>query len=1039
MAYYVAIFDWSLYTLPPAIPMTDIEGDTHSNDPASPDYNSSAPTWIGETFTFNGGSSTLLAIDDDDADFEDAYVETGSPQTLTQDVTINGTTYPAGSIVQNEFSMLDAGGNEIWVVRIDGVNVGFSYPSGAPPTPGQTFTGAVGRDGDPADSGDGIGSAEPFSSLESGLNPLHDLSDGSDDGSIVGTAGDDLIYGGPAEGAEDGGSVIDDTINAGDGDDVVHAGDGADIVTGEDGDDTLYGGAGNDRLTGAAGDDYIEGGAGNDIIQGGQGSDTLRGGDGADIVVGGTEDDTITGGAGNDILYGDAGTDDIQGGAGADTIYLGAGSDTVDAGDDADTITFIDGFGTDIVAGGEGGTDTDLIDLQYLTTGVDVTFTGDEAGTISTGVDTATFTEIEHIRLTGQDDSFDGSLSTSYMGVAGGAGNDQITGGSGDDILLGELGNDTIDGGGGGDSILGGIGIDDIHGGDGDDTIAGGVGADTLHGDAGDDTFTIEDGFGNDDIFGGEAGETGGDTIDLSAVTVPLTVVYTGSEAGTITDGGDGILFSEVENLNLTAGDDYVEARMDTAGLNISLGAGDDVIYSGNAANTLDGGDGSDTFHIGRGNDTIIGGEGGTDVDMLSGAEANDALDITFTGDEAGTYSDADGDSGSFTEVEAFELTAGNDVLDGSASNASITVDAGAGADDITGGAGDDNITGGGGDDTLTGGAGDDVFVLADGFGADVITDFDTGDTDGDGSFNDQFDVTALTDSNGDPVKAWDVNVTDDGFGNAVLTFPNGETVVLEGVDPAEVDTPQMMVAAGIPCYAAGTMIDTPEGPRAVETLRVGNLVNTVDHGPQTIRWMRRSSQPLKDVALHEKPVLIRAGALGPDLPSQNLIVSPQHRILVGGAGQLQQVFSSEAFAPAKSLTSLPGIRHMQGKAEITWVHFACARHEVVMANGCLSESLLLGPMVLNGIENPELRALTAFFGSADLPDAALNGPPARECLTVGEVRRQLQSHRRAVGRLEDKEIETSDGDLEIEECEAERIRREPSTAKPATGTSRVS
>ena len=58
MAYYIAIFDWSLYTLPSAIPMTDIEGDTHSNDPASPDYSASAPTWIGETFTFNGGSST---------------------------------------------------------------------------------------------------------------------------------------------------------------------------------------------------------------------------------------------------------------------------------------------------------------------------------------------------------------------------------------------------------------------------------------------------------------------------------------------------------------------------------------------------------------------------------------------------------------------------------------------------------------------------------------------------------------------------------------------------------------------------------------------------------------------------------------------------------------------------------------------------------------------------------------------------------------------------------------------------------------------
>ncbi len=165
MAYNIAIYDWSLYTLPASIPMTDIEGDTHSNDPASPDYSPSAPSWIGETFTYNGGASTVLQINDDDTTFEDGYVETGGAQTLAQDVTINGTTYLAGSVVENEFSMLDASGNEVWVVRIDGVNVGFSYPSGADPTPGQNFTPTVGRDGDPADSGDGVGSAEPYKDI----------------------------------------------------------------------------------------------------------------------------------------------------------------------------------------------------------------------------------------------------------------------------------------------------------------------------------------------------------------------------------------------------------------------------------------------------------------------------------------------------------------------------------------------------------------------------------------------------------------------------------------------------------------------------------------------------------------------------------------------------------------------------------------------------------------------------------------------------------------------------------------------------------
>lgn len=202
-----------------------------------------------------------------------------------------------------------------------------------------------------------------------------------------------------------------------------------------------------------------------------------------------------------------------------------------------------------------------------------------------------------------------------------------------------------------------------------------------------------------------------------------------------------------------------------------------------------------------------------------------------------------------------------------------------------------------------------------------------------------------------------------------------------------------------IPCYAPGTLIDTPEGPRAVETLRPGDLVMTLDHGPMPIRWVRSSDHPLEEVEVDAKPVLIAAGALGSGLPTHNLIVSPQHRILVGGRGQLQGPFRTEAFAPAKSLTSLPGIRHMKGKSQITWVHFACDRHEVVFANGCLSESLLLGLIAINGMTGTERSALTDIFGPAPAPDAALNGPPARNCLKVGEVRQLLEEYSKEKGQ----------------------------------------
>jgi hypothetical protein len=191
------------------------------------------------------------------------------------------------------------------------------------------------------------------------------------------------------------------------------------------------------------------------------------------------------------------------------------------------------------------------------------------------------------------------------------------------------------------------------------------------------------------------------------------------------------------------------------------------------------------------------------------------------------------------------------------------------------------------------------------------------------------------------------------------------------------------------PCYAPGTLILTPEAPRRVETLRPGDLVCTRDHGPQPILWVHRGDQPLEAVGREKRPVMIHAGALGPNLPDRNLTVSPQHRLLVGGGGQLEGPFPFEALAPAKALTVLPGIRHMMGRDRITWIHFACARHEIVQANGAWSESLLLAPVALQSLPEERRQALYELFGHASA-SGALNGPPARTCLTVGEVRRIL-------------------------------------------------
>lgn len=191
-------------------------------------------------------------------------------------------------------------------------------------------------------------------------------------------------------------------------------------------------------------------------------------------------------------------------------------------------------------------------------------------------------------------------------------------------------------------------------------------------------------------------------------------------------------------------------------------------------------------------------------------------------------------------------------------------------------------------------------------------------------------------------------------------------------------------------CYGKGTWIETPTGPCRVEALRPGDLVMTLDSGPRSVRWIRHQAVTFDQPGDNRRPVLIKCDALGKGIPSRDLIVSSNHRILVGGAGQLETIFPSEAFVPAKSLTTLPSIRTMVGRRKITWVHFACDRHEIVCANGCQTESLLMGQMVIRSLNAQERHEIQRLFGTLDARKLPVNGPPARACLRVGSVRRHL-------------------------------------------------
>ncbi len=112
---------------------------------------------------------------------------------------------------------------------------------------------------------------------------------------IVGTNGDDVLYGTPGN----------DVIVAGDGSDVVYGGGGNDIICGGTGNDNLYGEAGNDSIWAGTGNDNVRGGTGDDMLDGMNGRDRLLGNEGSDLLIGGGKRDVIMGNSGSDICWPD--------------------------------------------------------------------------------------------------------------------------------------------------------------------------------------------------------------------------------------------------------------------------------------------------------------------------------------------------------------------------------------------------------------------------------------------------------------------------------------------------------------------------------------------------------------------------------------------------------------------------------------------------------------------------------------------------------------------------------------------------------------
>jgi Ca2+-binding RTX toxin-like protein len=645
-------------------------------------------------------------------------------------------------------------------------------------------------------------------------------------------------------------------------------------------------------------------------VDGTTGSDTMNVGytdangdavtNGADVIYGGNGNDSINAGDGGDLIYGGAGDDFIDDWSGNDTVYGGDGNDIatvstglntihMDAGND--TVYIFDNAGNNTLFGGTG---SDLVDFRnwQSQTGATVDFNADGSGSFShfSGNTTGIFQGFEAISGSAYNDSIDGSDSTVALTLSGEEGNDVIQGGTSNDVLRGDAGNDRLVGNAGNDTLEGGDGADTLEGGAGNDSLSGGAGNDTLTGGDGNDV--LNGGAGTDTIFGG----TG------------LDVVTVSDDHGTnIVDGGG----------------DYDQLVFATP----TSQSGITVVWTGSGQGTydFDGTTAAGSF---------------TSIEQSSGTQHADTYDATA--DSAGVAVYALGGDDSLTGGSGSDRLFGGDGND--------RLDGNGGTDTLDGGSGNDTLRGDAGDDVITTGSGSDTVLLEDAGGADVVTDFNMALSGG--RTVDQLDVTELTNGTGGPITWRDVTVTDtvgDGSGDAILTFPGGESVVLQGVRPGQVDGVREMNAIGIPCFVAGTPILTASGPRMVETLGRGDVLLT-EGGPRPVIWAgaRRlgPSSLAADPSL--RPIHFGGGAIG---NSQPLRLSPQHAVRIDRPGAGPVLVRAKHLAEA----GLRGVRIARGVRSVTYHHLLLDGHDILRAAGAPVESMYPGPVALAAL-SPGMR-----------------------------------------------------------------------------------
>jgi hypothetical protein len=219
-----------------------------------------------------------------------------------------------------------------------------------------------------------------------------------------------------------------------------------------------------------------------------------------------------------------------------------------------------------------------------------------------------------------------------------------------------------------------------------------------------------------------------------------------------------------------------------------------------------------------------------------------------------------------------------------------------------------------------------------------------------------------VTDNNGDPIGIV-FSVPD----NGVIFASNGSYVsgTTFNYEPG--------VAYDVPCFVTGTLIRTPAGDVAVESLQQGDAVTVTDGRTAAIRWIgRRTVNTRFADALTAMPIRIKAGALGEAAPSRDLLVSPDHALLVDDV-----LIHAGALVNDVSI-----VRETAMPESFTYYHVELADHALILAENLAAETFIDNASRMafdNWAEHEALHADAAPIAEMNLPRAKSHRqvPPA--------------------------------------------------------------